>query len=334
MALNGAEPEAAVMASELFVVEHAFPVTADDAGQRLDMFLAVQPSLEAHTRSALQGLIRDGNVQVNGSARKTGYRLHVDDLVLVRIPPPTPSELIPEAVEFEIIHQDDALVVLSKPAGLVVHPAAGNWSGTLVHGLLHRCPNLSGISGELRPGVVHRLDKDTSGVMVVAKNDKAHRSLVDQFMHREVEKVYLAILDGRPATASGRITLPIGRHPVHRKKMATLEHGGRSAVTAWRVVAELDHGFSLVALRLETGRTHQIRVHMAAIGCPVAGDPVYGKKNKIYPTLGVERQCLHSFRLAFQHPISGTRVSFEAPLYPDMLNVLQALGHAGPILVT
>ena len=308
-------------------VVHYFEVGKGDVGQRLDVYLSSQPSMTSHTRTFVQTLMRKGNVLVNGSVLKTGYRLRIGDRVKVSVPPPSPVELVPEDVQFDILYQDDSIVVLSKPPGLVVHPAAGHQSGTLVHGLLYSCENLSGISGEQRPGIVHRLDRDTSGIMVVAKNDHAHRSLVDQFKHRKVEKNYLAVLDGVPATRKGRIDLPIGRHRVHRKKMAVVEGRGKHAVTSWRIIEELTHGFSFVSLRLETGRTHQIRVHMAYNGHPVAGDSLYGKKNRLYDELGVVRQCLHAFSLSFHHPESNERLHFEAQIYPDMLKVLQGLGY-------
>ncbi len=305
---------------------YSYEVIADDAGQRLDHFLHGQEPLTAWTRSQVQQLIRAGQVLVNGLACKTGYRLHNQDRIQVRVVAPVPSSFTPAAdVAFSILYEDDSLAVLSKPAGLVVHPAAGHQTHTLVHGLLYRLDNLSGISGQERPGVVHRLDKDTSGIMVVAKNDGAHRSLIEQFRQRQVEKSYLAILDGIPRTTEGRIELPIGRHPVQRKKMAVVLETGRPAVTTWRVLEKWSCGFALVAVGLETGRTHQIRVHMAAKGHPVAGDPVYGRKNSLYGALGIVRQCLHAFRLAFRHPVSRELVAFEAPLYPDMLEVLARL---------
>jgi len=305
---------------------YSYHVGAGDVGQRLDHFLHGQEPLAVWTRSQVQSIIRAGQVLVNGLSCKTGYRLHVGDHIEARVPVPVPSSYLPAAdVVFTILYEDDSLAVLSKPAGLVVHPAAGHQQHTLVHGLLYRLEHLSGISGEERPGVVHRLDKDTSGIMVVAKNDSAHRFLIDQFRQRQVKKTYLAILDGTPRTTEGRIELPIGRHPVQRKKMAVVPDIGRPAVTTWRILEKLPYNFSLVAVGLETGRTHQIRVHMAAKGHPVAGDPVYGRKNARYGNLGIVRQCLHAFRLAFRHPVSQELVVFEAPLYADMAEVLARL---------
>ena len=275
------------------------------------------------TRSRIQNLIRAGNILVNDEVRKTGYRVRTSETICITLPPPQPSSLIPEELEFQILFEDQDVIVLSKPPGVVVHPSHGHIDGTLVHGLLHHCHNLSGIGGELRPGIVHRLDKDTSGAMIVAKNDMAHQSLVKQFKGRTVEKFYLALLVGIPRTRTGRIAAAIGRHPVHRKKMAVLQQGGRESVTNWEILEYFSH-FSFVKLRLETGRTHQIRVHMASIGCPIAGDPVYGRKTKISDLL-IVRQCLHSYSLAFDHPHSGERLSFTAPLWPDMENIVHLL---------
>ncbi len=302
-----------------FVAGHA------DAGQRLDNFLVRQSHLEGTSRSYVQVLVRQKNVLVNGVLCKSGYRLHCGDRVEVNVPPPVPIELTPQDVPFTLLYEDNSLAVLSKPPGIVVHPAAGHSEGTLVHGLLKRLDNLSGINGEERPGIVHRLDKDTSGIMVVAKNDHAHRFLVDQFSLRKVEKVYYAILDGVPKTIEGRIELAIGRHPVHRKKMAVRQNSGRLAITSWQIMEELPGNFCFAAIKLETGRTHQIRVHMASVGCPVAGDPVYGRKNSLYAELRISRQLLHSYGLAFTHPEKGQQISFEAPLYPDMAEVLSRL---------
>ncbi|MFH1020619.1 MAG: RluA family pseudouridine synthase, partial [Pseudomonadota bacterium] len=247
-------------------------------GQRLDLYLASQFDREGLTRSRIQQLIRADMVLVNETPRKAKYLLQAGDRLTVTIPPQAPSELVGEPVAFVALHEDDDLIVLAKPPGIVVHPASGHSSATLVHGLLYHCGGLSGINGELRPGIVHRLDKDTSGVMVVAKSDFAHQALADQFKRREVKKIYQALVDGKPAFQSGRVDLPIGRHPVHRKKMAIREDG-REAVTNWRVLERFSLGLTLLELGLETGRTHQIRVHMAALSYPVAGDPVYGRKN-------------------------------------------------------
>lgn len=304
--------------------------TIERGGQRLDQYLASRFEREGLTRSRIQQLIRSGMVLVNGIPLKAKHILQAGDALTVTIPPQLPSHLIPEQVDFITLHEDEDLIVLIKPPGVVVHPAAGHSTATLVHGLLHHCGGLSGINGELRPGIVHRLDKDTSGVMVVAKTDYAHQTLAAQFKEREVTKIYQALVDGRLIGESGRVALPIGRHPVHRKKMAIREDG-REAVTNWRVLERFAQGLALLELGLETGRTHQIRVHMAALSHPVAGDPVYGRKNLCYQELGITRQCLHAHTLAFSHPRTGEDLRFTAPLWPDMLQALELLRQAGGI---
>jgi 23S rRNA pseudouridine1911/1915/1917 synthase len=302
----------------------AFEIDRDAVGQRLDAFLARMSLRPAMTRSMLQQLIRDGFVTVCSQVRKSGYRLQEGDLVEVLLPPSRPSALTPEEIEFRILYEDDELVVVSKPPGLVVHPACGNETGTLVHGLLFRCGNLAGISGEQRPGIVHRLDKDTSGVMVIAKNDRAHQALATQFKDRRVEKIYRALVNGRLAEEGGRIVAPIGRHPVQRQKMAVLPAGGREAVTNWRVLERFTAN-TYLEIRLETGRTHQIRVHLAHLGHPITGDPVYGGKIKGGEDLKINRQCLHAFRLSFTHPLTGEWLAFQAPVWPDMEEILRYL---------
>ncbi len=304
-----------------------FVVSADLAGRRLDQLIADRDDNGVVlTRSRIQALIRSENVRVNNqSVKKSGYRVRTGDQIIIHLPPPEPSELLPEKVDFDILFEDEDLIVVSKPPGVVVHPAHGHSHGTLVHGLLYHCRNLAGIGGEMRPGIVHRLDKDTSGAMVVAKNDMTHNGLVGQFKARSVEKRYLAVLAGVPQRISGKVVKNIGRHPVHRKKMAILDGGGREAVTGWKVLEEFSSRFSFVSLRLETGRTHQIRVHMASLGCPVAGDTLYGGKKHGSSTLDIDRQCLHSFSLSFDHPKTMERLSFTAPLWPDIEKVLERL---------
>lgn len=296
-------------------------------GQRLDLYLASQLEREGLTRSRIQQLIRAEMVLVNGSARKARCLLQAGDRLTITIPQQVPSALIAEPVAFVSLYEDDDLIVLAKPPGIVVHPAAGHSLATLVHGLLHHCGGLSGINGELRPGIVHRLDKDTSGVMVVAKNDFTHQALADQFKRRQVKKIYQALVDGKLTCQSGRVDQPIGRHPIHRKKMAIREDG-REAVTNWRVLERFAQGLTLIELGLETGRTHQIRVHMAALSCPVAGDSVYGRKNPLYLKVGITRQCLHAHTLAFSHPRTGEDLRFAAPLWPDILYTLELLRQA------
>ncbi len=301
-------------------------VPRKNKGQRLDLFLATNENFCDVSRATIQSLIRSQRILVNEKAVKSGYSVQYNDYISVTFPPQIPSTLHPENISLNIIHEDAVIVVLNKPPGVVVHPSCGHGSGTLVHGLLYHCNALSNLSGEQRPGIVHRLDKDTSGVMVVAKNDKVHRMLAEQFKKRNVEKIYHAIVNGRMTEMKGHIDLPIGRHPVHRKKMAILEKGGREAVTVWRVLEKFQTPFTYIEVRLETGRTHQIRVHMAAKGHPVAGDPLYGKTAGRFNALyDIKRQCLHSFMLAFTHPLSGERVRFQAPLLPDMVRNLELL---------
>ena len=295
-------------------------------GQRLDCFLATEFTDNSLSRSRIKDLLASGNIKLNGNIVKPAYRLRINDELEVNIPPLLSVDLSPEKVEFTILHEDNDLIVISKPPGLVVHPSCGHHTGTLVHGLLFHCDNLSGISGIERPGIVHRLDMDTSGVMVVAKNDNSHHSLAEQFKDREVEKFYRAIVDGVPEKTTGRINLPIGRHHTNRRKMAINKKQGKMAITNYQLLEVLPNKMSYVEVRLETGRTHQIRVHMATLGCPVAGDAVYGKKNhKIYEELSITRQCLHSYSLGFTHPRSGERLNFTASIWPDMANTLDIL---------
>ncbi|MBU0485020.1 MAG: RluA family pseudouridine synthase [Proteobacteria bacterium] len=302
-----------------------FVVEKDDVGQRLDLFLAIHETDAGISRSQIKDLLTAGHISVNDQKKKAAYRLRAGDRIEVFVPAPVSIDLVPEEVPFKIIFEDHDLIVLSKPPGLVVHPACGHQSGTLVHGLLFHCDDLAGINGEQRPGIVHRLDKDTSGVMVVAKNDRAHHSLVEQFKGRRVKKTYRALLDGIPKLSSGRIDSAIGRHPVNRKKMAVREYAGKEAITNWKVIESFPAGFAYVEIGLETGRTHQIRVHMAAAGFPVAGDDVYGRKNQLSLGLGITRQCLHAFKLSIEHPVSGEFMTFCAPLCDDMLNTLEIL---------
>ena len=314
-----------------------FVVQIPAAGRRLDLFLADRLADHDLTRSRLQALIRQGLVTlIPAEARpgdplpptvnlKVGHLLKAGDRVAVRVPPPIPLDLIAEEVPFTLLYEDEDILVLAKPPGVVVHPAGGHWQGTLVHGLLHHCRNLSGISGELRPGIVHRLDKETSGCLVVAKSDRAHHELARQFKAKEVEKIYQALLIGLISAEQGRVELPIGRHPVRRKQMAVRREGGREALTHWRVLERFAAGYTLVSLRLETGRTHQIRVHMASLGHPVAGDALYGKGGDRDRRFAINRQWLHALHLSFNHPVSGERLRFTAPLWPDLEKTLALL---------
>jgi len=299
-------------------------VSREREGQRLDQYLVdLLPDL---SRSRLGGLIRAGFVFVNGTPSKAANRLKDGDRVTATIPPPDPLDIRPEKVDFAILHEDDDLLVIAKPPGVVVHPACGHQKGTLVHGLVAHCDKLSGISGIERPGIVHRLDKETSGVMVIAKSDKTHHALVELFKTRQINKVYHAIVVGRPATPKGCIAQPIGRHRSNRKKMAVLLHGGKDAITYWGTLEVFPNNMAYVEVRPTTGRTHQIRVHMDYLGHPVAGDSLYGKQlNTVNENLGIKRQCLHAYSLSFRHPVTGEQLEFVAPLWPDMQGLLQRL---------
>ena len=280
--------------------------------------------LEMHpdfSRSRIEGLIKSGFVTVNGAvAEKAGMKVSEDDEIVVEIPPPVPAVPKPEDIPLDIVFEDEDMVVVNKRPGMVVHPAPGHFTGTLVNALLHHCPNLSGIGGVARPGIVHRLDQDTSGLIVVAKSQAAMDGLVQAFSsHRNIEKTYLAICHGRPRLDAGRIENLIGRHPVDRKRMAIVEKNGKVAVTNWRVFECSRQQSTAVECKIETGRTHQIRVHMASLGCPVIGDKVYGKPaldKKLDPVPA--RQMLHAWKLKLWHPVKKVEVAFEAPLPEDM----------------
>ena len=307
-------------------------ISEDDPDSRLDVFLCER--VIGLSRSRIQALIKEGRARVNDVPRKPSYRLRLGDRVFLSIPPPEKLTLIPDDVAFGIVYEDDSLVVVVKPAGVVVHPGPGHPRKTLVHGLLKHCTDLSGIGGALRPGIVHRLDKDTSGLLVVAKTDAAHASLSGQFKTGSVEKQYLALVHGHMSEAHGKISFPIARNPVKRKEMAVVESGGRDALTLWKKLREFRSGFSLLSVLLKTGRTHQIRVHLSHMGHPVAGDPVYGQgRNRwkrplirqaaLLPDFG--RQMLHAARLGFVHPVTGGFMAFESPLPRDMADALDRL---------
>jgi 23S rRNA pseudouridine1911/1915/1917 synthase len=293
-------------------------LTADRGGERLDTFIARR--CRELSRSHARRLIDEGLVSIDGRQAKPSERVTAGTIVSVTVPPPEKIDLAPEAIPLTIIYQDGDIIVLDKPAGLTVHPAPGHPSGTLVNALLAACPDLRGIAGTLRPGIVHRLDKDTSGLMVVAKNDRAQRALQGQLKEREVHKTYLAVIQGVPKPREGLIEAPIGRHPKNRKKMAIVA-GGRDAATRYRVRDELAVGkYSLAEVEPITGRTHQIRVHMAAIGHPVVGDAVYGRRSDI-----IARQALHAWKLAFAMPLGGRTVEFESPPPADVRAALERL---------
>jgi 23S rRNA pseudouridine1911/1915/1917 synthase len=292
-------------------------------GLRIDRYLANE--LPQFSRTRLQYLIRQGFVRLNGKNVRASDPLRSGDRIELREPPTEKIESQPEAIPLDILFQDEDLLVINKPSGLVVHPGAGHRDHTLINALLHHCPTLSGIGGKERPGIVHRLDKETSGCLVVAKNDEAHRGLSRQFASRTVEKVYLVLVSGKLRTDSGIIEADIGRHPVHRRRMMIARSRGRSAKTEYRVV-RLGDNASLVECRLHSGRTHQIRVHLHHLGHPVLGDKVYAPKlAKNFP-----RQMLHAWRLGFQHPRGGEWRIFEAPLPHDFRHALSTLGISGP----
>jgi 23S rRNA pseudouridine1911/1915/1917 synthase len=289
--------------------------------ERLDKFLVEM--LQEFSRSRLQGLIADGFVDVNGqAAKKAGQTIEAGSTVTVRIPPPVPTELIAEDIPLNIVFENDDLIVVNKPAGMVVHPAAGHSSGTLVNAVLGYDPDLEGIGGEERPGVVHRLDKETSGLILLAKNERAHRWLQEQFRLRQVNKTYLALVDGKPPTPSGRVETYIGRDPKHRKQMAIVsENKGREAVSEYKTVEEFQK-HTLLEFYPHTGRTHQIRLHCAFLKCPIVGDKVYGRKN---PSMEIGRHFLHAHRLSIVLPNEKTPREFEAPLPEELDRALNSL---------
>ena len=289
--------------------------------ERLDVFLTA--CLPEFSRSRIQGLIRDGSVCVGGEpVTKTGRDLEAGERVEIRIPAPVPSGLVAENIHLDIIFENDDLLVVNKPAGMVVHPSPGHDSGTLVHAVLGHVPGLEGIGGEERPGIVHRLDKETSGLIVIAKNERAHRWLQDQFRNRTVEKIYLALVDGKPPTPSGRVEAPIGRNSTHRKLMSVVSpEKGRVAVSEYKTLESFPE-HTLLEVHPLTGRTHQIRVHMAFLGCPVVGDGIYGKKKS---TVQLNRHFLHARKLKIVLPGEKIPRVFEAPLPIELDSVLKVL---------
>ena len=301
-----------------------FTVTATEDGSRLDRYLCEH--LDACSRTHAAYLVRSGHVSVNRRPAKPSTRLHAGDVVCGSIPAPVPVRLLPESIPLDVLYEDCHLIAVNKPPGLVVHPAPGHLQGTLVNALLHHCPDLLPIGGEIRPGIVHRLDKDTSGVLLAAKHWEALERLAVQFRRREVHKVYLALVHGVPTGEKGRIDWPIGRHPVARKKMSIHSRRSRTAMTGWRIRQRFG-GTSLLEVKIETGRTHQIRVHCAAMGHPVLGDAVYGNPARDRQVVGKEvaRQMLHAWRLSLTHPVSGEPMMFQAPLPTDMQALLSGL---------
>jgi len=304
----------------------SFEVQASQAGTRLDVLIARE--IEDCSRSFATLLIRDGRVTVDDRGRKPGYVVKAGETVSGQIPEPVMPDIAAEAIPLNILYEDAELLVVNKDPGIVVHPAPGHGSGTLVNALMNHCPDLSGISGSLRPGIVHRLDKDTSGALVVAKTTKAMAHLTGQFKSRSVGKYYLALVYGSPGEREGSVDLPIGRHPQERKCMSVNTRSPRAALTLWRTVERFD-GVSLLGLDIRTGRTHQIRVHCQAIGHPVIGDPVYGNRgaqrqlSRRSPEMfraaaSASRQMLHARRLTIRHPADDRRLIIDAPLPPDM----------------
>jgi 23S rRNA pseudouridine1911/1915/1917 synthase len=312
-----------------------FTVASEQSGLRLDLFLTGREI--GLSRTQIQLAIDEGRVQVNGRPVRAGRKMNAGDVVVIVLPAARPSGVLPEAIPLKILYEDASLLVIDKPAGMVVHPAAGHSGGTLVNALLYHCRDLSGIGGVLRPGIVHRLDKGTSGLMVAAKSDEAHWGLAGQFKRHEVRKTYMALVYGDPKTDGGRIEAAVGRHPTDRKRMSTRSRRGRSAVTVWRI-RERYGVAALLEVDIETGRTHQIRVHLTDLGHPVVGDRVYGGAGRIRSVgdpaarsrmKALDRQALHAGRLAFTHPVTGEKMKFSAPLPEDIAGLCAFLRERG-----
>lgn len=300
---------------------YCFTAGEADSGQRLDAYLTGEnPRM---SRSHIQKLISEGMADVNGMPARANYRLRTGDAVVLRLPPPVELVVEPEPIPLDIYYEDQDVVVVNKPRGMVVHPAEGNYTGTMVNALMYHCRDLSGINGVMRPGIVHRLDKDTSGLLMVAKNDFAHVELARQLSERKVERRYLALVHGAMKYDRGTVDAPIGRHSKDRQRMAVEPRNGKPAVTHYTVIGRYGV-FTYLELRLETGRTHQIRVHMAYLGYPVAGDPRYGPAKD---PLGLKGQFLHAALLGFVHPRSGEKKVFQAPLPEELQKVLDKIMH-------
>lgn len=297
-----------------------FKIESEDVSTRLDVWLTKK--LEAWSRSFFEKLITEGGVVVNGKNVKPGYKLKNDDIVQVSIPKPKQLDIKAEKIDLDILYEDEDIIVVNKARGMVVHPAAGNYTGTLVNALLeHSRGSLSDINGVIRPGIVHRIDKDTSGVLVVAKNNASHGKLSDKLKEHDIQRVYVAVAEGVIAEETGKIDAPVGRHPQERKKMAVNVKNGRRAVTYFKVLERFKSA-TLLELRLETGRTHQIRVHLSYIGHPLVGDPVYGRKKQLYDFHG---QALHAKLLGFVHPGTGEYVEFSAEPPAEFNQLLEQL---------
>jgi 23S rRNA pseudouridine1911/1915/1917 synthase len=306
-----------------------FTVAPGEQGLRLDIFLSQKDA--GLSRSQARRLIDGGEALVDGRPARASYRLRPGERVSLHRPPPAPAGIVAEDIPLDIRYEDDAVLVVDKPAGMVVHPAAGNSRGTLVNALQFHCGRLSSVGGLMRPGIVHRLDKGTSGLMVIAKTDEAHRHLSEQFKKRRVSKHYTVLVHGDLREDEGVIDAPVGRHPVERKKMSTASRRGKAALTRWRVL-ERYGDCTLLEAQIETGRTHQIRVHLGAMGHPVVGDAVYGGSKRAADRTALRaalkrlaRQALHAGRLSFLHPLTGRVMSFESPLPADMAEVIDFL---------
>ena len=296
-------------------------ISNEEQGQRIDKYLSLM--IEGKSRSFIQGLIDDKKVMANGKVIKSNYKLKNNDEIIVEMPDPIELNVEPEEMDLDIIYEDEDVIIVNKSKGIVVHPAPGNYTGTLVNGILHHCSDLSGINGVIRPGIVHRIDKDTSGILVIAKNDEAHNKLAVQFKDHSIKREYYALVEGKFSNPTGTINKPLGRDKKDRIKMAINEDGKR-AVTHYEVLEQYDKGLSLVKCTLETGRTHQIRVHMASIGHPLVGDLVYGYKRQKF---NVEGQVLHAKTLGFIHPRTNEYMEFTSELpeyFKELINKLSS----------
>lgn len=305
------------MAEEL--KEYKFIVSEESEGERVDKYLTML--MDSLSRSYLQKLLKESHVTVGGQPVKANYRIKTEDAVRVLLPPLITPDILPENIPLEVLYEDEDVIVVNKPKGMVVHPAPGHYSGTLVNALLYHCHNLSGINGVLRPGIVHRIDKDTTGSIIACKNDAAHASIAEQLKEHSIIRKYHAIVCGRLPEIEGTIHTRIGRHPTDRKKMAVVREGGKDAITHYRVLQQFEK-YTYVECILETGRTHQIRVHMASIGHPLLGDEIYGTPSKQYKLQG---QCLHAKILGFSHPSTGKYIETDASLpryFEHLLTIL------------
>lgn len=294
-----------------------YEIWVEDGGERIDKYLSQKISL---SRSQIQDLIDKGLIKVNEKEVKSSYKVKVGDKIEVIVPPPEETEIKPQDIPIEIVYEDDDIVIINKPKGMVVHPAHGHYNDTLVNALLYRIKNLSGIGGEIRPGIVHRLDKDTTGLLIIAKNDISHQRLSEQLKNRTLKRVYWAICEGEIPWEEKRVEAPLGRHPIDRKKMAIVPYG-KLAITNFKVL-ERFKGYTLISADLETGRTHQIRVHISHLGFPILGDEVYGRIDKRF---GVRGQLLHAKKISFIHPTKNVPMEFEIDLPEEFKRVLSLL---------